>query len=324
MHRSKPARAFLLDDVHALVNRTRDDPLSLSLLPSLRTYARPRERVASIFFSKLVADIHFFREKTFYENPDKKSARGISHRHSILTRHKKEDRIENIPAHTRSNLRYSFSNAYMSDLDWDDEEFEPTAVVQTKEQWDDEEEEEEEVKVVAPPKKKPVAKKPEAKAYVDETLADPIAEKLRQQKLVEEADLKAAIELFGSEEDFKDFKLDEFQPKNAKDFEKLATASVKKHFYEHRNSPHYKLALKTFMKVALSEFSGPDVKEIESHVAAIRNEKIKKEKEMQQKSKKATSGSKKKFINTGGTKGDAGLDDYKYDYEDVDDQYDFM
>jgi len=156
-------------------------------------------------------------------------------------------------------------------------------------------------------------------------LADPIAEKLRQQKLVEEADLKAAIELFGSEEDFKDFKLDEFQPKNAKDFEKLATASVKKHFYEHRNSPHYKVALKTFMKVALSEFSGPDVKEIESHVAAIRNEKIKKEKEMQQKSKKATGGSnKKKFINTGSTKGDAGLDDYKYDYEDVDDQYDFM
>lgn len=270
-----------------------------------------------------MADIQFFSlvgKRPFTKVQIKKRARYLASAFHF----KKEDRIENIPAHTRSNLRYSFSNAYMSDLDWDDEEFEPTAVVQTKEQWDDEEEEEEEVKVVAPPKKKPVAKKPEAKAYVDETLADPIAEKLRQQKLVEEADLKAAIELFGSEEDFKDFKLDEFQPKNAKDFEKLATASVKKHFYEHRNSPHYKLALKTFMKVALSEFSGPDVKEIESHVAAIRNEKIKKEKEMQQKSKKATSGSKKKFINTGGTKGDAGLDDYKYDYEDVDDQYDFM
>ena len=40
--------------------------------------------------------------------------------------------------------------------------------------------------------------------------------------------------------------------------------------------------------------------------------------------KKATSGSKKKFINTGSTKGDAGLDDYKYDYKDVDDEYDFM
>ena len=33
----------------------------------------------------------------------------------------------------------------MSDLDWDDEEFEPSAVVQEKAQWDDEEEEEEEV-----------------------------------------------------------------------------------------------------------------------------------------------------------------------------------
>ena len=84
------------------------------------------------------------------------------------------------------------------------------------------------------------------------------------------------------------------------------------------------MAVKTFIKVALSEFPGADVKEIESHVAALRNEKIKKEKEMQQKSKKATSGSKKKFINTGSTKGDAGLDDYKYEYQDVDDQYDFM
>jgi translation initiation factor 3 subunit J len=213
----------------------------------------------------------------------------------------------------------------MSDLDWDDEEFEPSAVVQEKAQWDDEEEEEEEeVPEVAKPTKKPTKKAEVKAAYVDETLADPIAEKLRQQKLVEEADLKAAIELFGSEEDFKDFNLETFEPKNAKDFEKLATASVKKHFYTHRNSPHYKVAVKTFIKVALSEFPGADVKEIESHVAALRNEKIKKEKEMQQKSKKATSGSKKKFINTGSTKGDAGLDDYKYEYQDVDDQYDFM
>ena len=216
----------------------------------------------------------------------------------------------------------------MSDLDWDDEEFEPSAVVQEKAQeWDDEEEEEEEEALVVakPNTKKPTTKKAEVKAaYVDETLADPIAEKLRQQKLVEEADLKAAIELFGSEEDFKDFNLETFEPKNAKDFEKLATASVKKHFYTHRNSPNYKVAVKTFIKVALSEFPGADVKEIESHVAALRNEKIKKEKEMQQKSKKATSGSKKKFINTGSTKGDAGLDDYKYEYQDVDDQYDFM
>ena len=212
----------------------------------------------------------------------------------------------------------------MSDLDWDDEEFEPTAVVREKAQWDDSEEEEEEA-VVTIKTKKPT-KKVEVKAlYVDETLADPIAEKLRQQKLVEESDLKATYELFGSTEDFEDFALETFEPKNAKDFEKLALVSVKKHFYRHRNSSHYKVAVKTFIKVALSEFSGADVKEIESHVAALRNEKIKKEKEMdKQKSKKATSGSKKKFINTGSTKGDAGLDDYKYDYQDVDDQYDFM
>ena len=159
----------------------------------------------------------------------------------------------------------------MSDLDWDDDEFEPTAVGGTavKTRWDDEEEEEAPRPSRRRKRRPPLRRRKRApSSYVDETLADPIAEKLRQQKLVEEADLKAAIELFGSEEDFKDFKLDEFQPKNAKDFEKLATASVKKHFYEHRNSPHYKLALKTFVKVALSEFSGPDVKEIESHVAA--------------------------------------------------------
>ena len=219
-----------------------------------------------------------------------------------------------------SHSESHFLNNNTSDLDWDDEEFEPFAVVQEKAQWDDEEEEEEEVPV-AQPTKKPTKKAEVKAAYVDETLADPIAEKLRQQKLVEEADLKAAIELFGSEEDFKDFNLETFEPKNAKDFEKLATASVKKHFYEHRNSPHYKVALKTFIKVALSEFPGADVKGL-SRRRCYSNEKIKKEKEMQQKRRKRRV-EKKKFINTEARKETQGWT-IKYDYQDVDDQYDFM
>ena len=212
----------------------------------------------------------------------------------------------------------------MSDLDWDDEDFAPTALGANKDNWDDEEEE-----VVVPkkiPSSKNKKKQPAEEAYKDETLDDPIAEKLRRQKLVEEADLKQAKELFGSE-DFSDFDLETFVPKNAKDFEKLATACVKKLFWEHRTARHYKLGVKTFVKVACGEFSGSDVKEIEQFIAQIRNERIKKEKELQQKLKKEEENEKKKgkkFINTGGTKGDAGLDDYKYDYHDVDDDYDFM
>ena len=216
-----------------------------------------------------------------------------------------------------------------SDLDWDDDEFEPQSVAQTAQRWNEDEEEEEEEEEneerKIEKKKKPIEKKkPKAQEYVDETLSDPIEEKLRQQRLVEAEDLRAAMELFGTEEDFKDFELDSYHPKALKEFETLAKAAVKKYFWEHRNSPHYKQAVKTFLRVALGEFSGVDVKEIESYVAALRNEKIKKEKESREVKKKATSGSKKKFINTGSTKGDAGLDDYKYDYKDVDDEYDFM
>ena len=98
-----------------------------------------------------------------------------------------------------------------SDLDWDDDEFEPQSVAQTAQRWNEDEEEEEEEEEEneerkIEKKKKPIEKKkPKAQEYVDETLSDPIEEKLRQQRLVEAEDLRAAMELFGTEEDFKDF-----------------------------------------------------------------------------------------------------------------------
>ena len=58
--------------------------------------------------------------------------------------------------------------------------------------FDDEEEEEEEAPVKKAPASKPKPAKKETVEYVDETLADPVAEKLRRQKLVEAADLAAA------------------------------------------------------------------------------------------------------------------------------------
>jgi len=82
--------------------------------------------------------------------------------------------------------------------DWEDEE---VVVEKAKDDWDDEESEEEPAwkkaeraaaaKPAAKPKPKP---KPKAEVYVP--LDDPVAEKLRQQKLVEESDARLAGDLF--------------------------------------------------------------------------------------------------------------------------------
>ena len=80
--------------------------------------------------------------------------------------------------------------------------------------WDDEEEEEAPTAVVAPPKKATQAKNKEAPSSYGRDVGRPDRGEVATAKVIE-ADLKAAIELFGSEEDFKDF-TDEFQPKNAK------------------------------------------------------------------------------------------------------------
>ncbi|KAE8734181.1 ultraviolet-B receptor UVR8-like isoform X1 [Hibiscus syriacus] len=201
---------------------------------------------------------------------------------------------------------------------WDDEDIDDSDV---KESWEDEDEPE-------PPQ--PVAKAPEEKApkkaaakatekkgktieAAKEEPLDPVAEKLRQQRLVEEADYRSTAELFSKKGD--DKTLDNFIPKSESDFMEYADLiSHKLRPYE--KSFHYIALLKAMMRLSLTNLKAADVKDIGSSVAAIANEKLKAEKEVTTKKK---TGGKKKQLHV-----DKPDDDLVVNaYDDVDD-YDFM
>ncbi|XP_030964801.1 eukaryotic translation initiation factor 3 subunit J-like isoform X2 [Quercus lobata] len=107
-----------------------------------------------------------------------------------------------------------------SKINWDDEDVDNDDV---KESWEDEDEH-----TTAPETKPPVERAPKKPAVeaaekkgktvevVKEEPLDPVAEKLRQQRLVEEADYKSTKELFGERGDEKT--LDNFIPKSDTDF----------------------------------------------------------------------------------------------------------
>eukprot|EP00262_Sarcandra_glabra_P009114 TRINITY_DN2311_c0_g1_i3.p1 TRINITY_DN2311_c0_g1~~TRINITY_DN2311_c0_g1_i3.p1 ORF type:complete len:199 (+),score=67.00 TRINITY_DN2311_c0_g1_i3:182-778(+) len=187
--------------------------------------------------------------------------------------------------------------------DWESEDFEPVAPVIKKEQpkglWDDEDAEEEDVKeswededvASQAPKPEPPAQKPVPKAggkvggkkekekpleVANEELADPVAEKLRQQRLVEEADYKATTELFGKRSD--ENSLDNFIPKSESDFLEYAELiSHKLRPYE--KSFHYIGLLKAVMRLSMTSMKAADAKDVASSVSAIANEKLKAEKD---------------------------------------------
>lgn len=63
-------------------------------------------------------------------------------------------------------------------------------------------------------------------------------------RLVEEADFRAAQELFGGQD------LDKMQPESAKDFQDFAGALTHKYVLAHSKSPHYKALVKALLKVS--------------------------------------------------------------------------
>jgi len=63
-------------------------------------------------------------------------------------------------------------------------------------------------------------------------------------RLVEEADFRAAQELFGGQD------LDKMQLKSAKDFEDFAANLAHKYVLVHSRSPHYKSLVKGLFKVS--------------------------------------------------------------------------
>ncbi|CAH2065656.1 unnamed protein product [Thlaspi arvense] len=204
--------------------------------------------------------------------------------------------------------------------DWEDEEIAPLpAKVELKSNWDDEDVDENEIKdswedddePALPPVVKPVTEKTpkkaasktvekkgkaaelpkEAEAPKEEPL-DPIAEKLRMQRLVEEADYRATAELFGTKIDEK--KLDMFIPKSESDFSEYAEMISQK-LKPYEKSYHYIALLKTVMRLSVANMKAADVKEVASSVTAITNEKLKVEKEAAA-GKKKTGGKKKQLL----------------------------
>ncbi|PSS00281.1 Eukaryotic translation initiation factor 3 subunit J-A like [Actinidia chinensis var. chinensis] len=202
---------------------------------------------------------------------------------------------------------------------WDDEDIDDDDV---KESWEDEEETAPAPAPAPAPPAEKVPKKTSAKAsekkgktveVAKEVPLDPLAEKLRQERLVEEADFKSTRELFGGGRD--DKTLDNFIPKSESDFSEYAELiSHKLRPYE--KSFHYIGLLKAVMRLSMTSLKGADAKEVASSVTAIANEKIKAEKEANAGKKKT--GAKKKQLHV-----DKPDDDAVVAYDAYDD-YDFM
>ncbi|KAJ6844769.1 eukaryotic translation initiation factor 3 subunit J-like isoform X1 [Iris pallida] len=206
---------------------------------------------------------------------------------------------------------------------WDEEDADDQDV---KESWEDDEDTTQTTKQEPPAEKTTLkpgakaagkkAKQPEAvvSKVADEVLSDPLAEKLRQQRLVEEADYKSTTDLFAKKGDEKS--LDNFIPKSEGDFMEYAELlSYKIRPYE--KSFHYINLLKAVMRLSMSSLKAADAKDIASSVTAIANEKLKAEKEANAGKKKQ--GAKKKQLHVDKPDDDIGTGLY-----DVADDYDFM
>ncbi|XP_078178158.1 uncharacterized protein LOC144572446 isoform X2 [Carex rostrata] len=232
--------------------------------------------------------------------------------------------------------------------DWESEDFHPVppALKQepVKSKWEDEEEEDDDVKeswedddeTVKETKPEPVVEKsvtkPSTKGTTkkgkqpepvvkhaeaaDEVLSDPVAEKLRQQRLVEEADFKAARELFGKKGN-DEKTLDNFIPKSESDFMEYAEMLSDK-IRPFEKSFHYNGLLKAVIRLSMTNMKAADAKEISSSVNAIANEKLKLEKEAQAGKKKGAKNKKQLHV-------EKGEEDFAITgtYNDADD-FDFM
>ncbi|PSS36635.1 Eukaryotic translation initiation factor 3 subunit J-A like [Actinidia chinensis var. chinensis] len=201
---------------------------------------------------------------------------------------------------------------------WDDEDVDDNDV---KESWEDEDE-----PAPAPAPEPPadkVPKKTSAKAIeqrgktvevAKEVPLDPVAEKLRQERLVEEADFRSTRELFGRGSDEKT--LDNFIPKSESDFLEYAELISHK-LCPYEKSFHYMGLLKAVMRLSMTSLKGADAKEVGSSVTAIANEKIKAEKEANAGKKKT--GTRKKQLHV-----DKPDDDVAVNAYDALDDDDFM
>nr|XP_026496471.1 eukaryotic translation initiation factor 3 subunit J [Vanessa tameamea] len=205
------------------------------------------------------------------------------------------------------------------DVSWDADNFEPklpTTLTSNKwegedeeetvkESWEDEEEEkkDEEKKEVAPPPSKPKKKildkiaekerleREKAERLVSEkddelTPEQKLAEKLRQQKLQEESDLRLALETFGVTEGSSG-KLDNFHPTNKDEFTEFGDLLCKKiNFYKAKDE--FPAFVDDLVKNIVVQMPSADIKRIKMTVDNLYIEKQKAEKN--EKSKKPNKG----------------------------------
>jgi len=134
---------------------------------------------------------------------------------------------------------------------------------------------------------------------------DPVAQKIKQQKLVEEADYENTKEMFAG----LDEAVNTTTPKDDKDFEALAKILVDKFSYLEKINLHlYRTTfLKCLFRNITANMKSDEIKELATILTTQSNEKLKIEKE---KTKKKKVPAKKTSLNVERDMEDDGLDDY--------------
>uniref|UniRef100_G3ML91 Eukaryotic translation initiation factor 3 subunit J n=1 Tax=Amblyomma maculatum TaxID=34609 RepID=G3ML91_AMBMU len=231
--------------------------------------------------------------------------------------------------------------------DWEKDDYEPPSFAKkppvgdrwegedeedVKDNWDDEDEEKEAtppaeaVPAVAPKKKKPLSQiiqekeerrrreAEEKRAREEEERAaltpeEEQAEKLRRQRMQEEADLQLAKEAFGLTDSDG---IDTLQPVTRDDFDNFRKALAAK-LTSCEKSPHYMNFLDDLLRDLSLNMEPEDVKRLSSSLNAVANEKVK-----QQKLKHKKKGGAKKGATLHVGKDDAldTLQDYGNEYDD--------
>jgi len=202
-------------------------------------------------------------------------------------------------------------------MDWDDDEFEPVPVVTSisvQNKWVDEDGADEGIPEAwdeEPPKpssstdgvkgskttKKEAKKKNPAKSEKEEALKsklateqaaaelDPVAEKLKRQLKVEEADFQNTQEIFSGLDSVS--VISTADPKDEKDFEALADKLARK-LIIYEESYHYRGFLKSLFKLTTQPLKSEEIKELAGALTVIANEKLKSEKTAKKKKGVAT------------------------------------
>ena len=114
--------------------------------------------------------------------------------------------------------------------------------------------------------------------------------------------------------------LDDMPMKTLKNFQKYGQTLVQLHVFKHKKQKLYKELLRTIIRECCMDMKASDVKEIEQFCVGLRQERVKEEKALLDKTKKKP----RNQLNAGarggqGSYGDAGLDDAGYDSLDMDD-----